>query len=141
MSLVMAFGTFDLLHPGHKYFLRMAKNHGGCLIIVIARDRTVKEVKGRMPYHGEKQRQRAVKGQNIADKVILGSLTDNYAAIKKYRPKIIVLGYDQTNFTHQLRAGLNKLKLKTKIIRLKPFRARKYKTSILKHEKRLSKNI
>ena len=141
MSVVMAFGTFDLLHPGHKYFLRTAKKFGACLIVIIARDRTVKEVKGRMPYHSEKQRQRGVSGLKLANKVIIGSLTDKYAAIKKYRPNIICLGYDQTSFTNQLRAGLNKLKLKTKIIRLKPFRPRKYKTSILKHEKRLNENI
>ena len=50
----MAFGTFDLLHPGHINFLNQAKKHGQ-LIIVIARDKTVKEVKGKLPQHKEKQ--------------------------------------------------------------------------------------
>ena len=42
----MAFGTFDLLHPGHEHFLKQAKRYGD-LIVVIARDNTVLKVKGK----------------------------------------------------------------------------------------------
>ena len=97
----MAFGTFDLLHPGHINFLQQAKKHGN-LVVVIARDRTVKQVKGKLPKYNEKQRRRAVKSSDIADKVVLGSLTDKYAAIKKYRPDLIALGYDQKHFVNEL---------------------------------------
>lgn len=131
----MAFGTFDLLHPGHKYFLRQAKKLGDCLIIVIARDRTVKAVKGELPQHSEKQRQEAVKGLNLGNKVLIGNLTDKYGAIKKYRPDIIGLGYDQKYNALELKNVMKKIKLNTKIIRLKPYRAHKYKTSIIKNDK------
>src|SRR3990167_78308 len=114
MKTVMAFGTFDILHPGHINFLQQAKQHGS-LIVVIARDRTVKQVKGKLPCHKEKRRLEAVNGLKLAVSVILGSLTDKYAAIKKYCPDIIALGYDQLYFTEQLAAELKKLKLKTKI--------------------------
>lgn len=126
----MAFGTFDLLHPGHINFLKQAKKQGQ-LIVIIARDKTVKRLKGKLPQHGEKQRLEAVKGLKLADKVVIGSLTDKYSAIKKYRPGIIALGYDQTYFTNPLKNELIKLKLNTKIIRLKAFKPEKYKTSIL----------
>ena len=126
----MAFGTFDLLHPGHINFLRQAKKYGG-LIVVIARDKTVRQVKGKLPRHTEKQRLTAVLGLNLADRAVLGSLKDKYAAIRKYRPGIIALGYDQLYFTEQLTAELKKLKLKAKIIRLKPYKPEKYKTSII----------
>ena len=50
MKTVMAFGTFDLMHPGHEYFLRQAKKRGDYLIAVIARDSTVKKLKGKLSY-------------------------------------------------------------------------------------------
>lgn len=133
LKTVIAFGTFDLLHPGHKHFLRQAKKYGDYLIVIIARDRTVKTVKGKLPYHGEKQRQKRVLSLNLADKVALGDLTDKYKAIKKYRPDIIGLGYDQKYFVDELKSLMEKIKLKTKIIRLKPFRPHRYKTSIIKN--------
>ena len=110
--------------------MRQAKRRGN-LIVVIARDKTAKEVKGKLPRHDEKQRLKAVLGLNLADRAVLGSLKDKYAAIRKYRPGIIALGYDQKYFTDQLTAELKKLKLKTKIIRLKPYKPEEYKTSII----------
>jgi FAD synthetase len=136
MTTVMAFGTFDLLHPGHKYFFKQAKKQGDYLIVIIARDSTVKEVKGKLPQHNEKQRQKAVIGLNLADKAVLGDRGINkYAVIKKYRPEIICLGYDQIYFIDGLKDKVKEFKLKTKIIRLKPYQAHKYKTSIIKNEK------
>ena len=126
----MAFGTFDILHPGHINFLHQAKKYGS-LIVVIARDKTVREVKGKMPKYSEKERLGAIKGLNLTHKAILGSLSDKYAAIKKYQPDIIALGYDQIYFTDKL--ADQPLVKKTKIIRLKPFKPHKYKTSIIKN--------
>ena len=129
----MAFGTFDILHPGHLNFLKQAKNYGR-LIVIIARDKTVKQVKGKLPQHSEKQRLEAIKGLKLASEAVLGSLTDKYAAIKKYKPDLIALGYDQTHFTENLRQEFKKLKLGIKIVRLKSFKPEKYKTSILKNK-------
>ncbi|MBU0625913.1 adenylyltransferase/cytidyltransferase family protein [Patescibacteria group bacterium] len=42
---VMLFGTFDILHPGHEYVFSQAKNYGDCVMVVLARDVTVKKVK------------------------------------------------------------------------------------------------
>ena len=131
MKTVMAFGTFDLLHPGHINFINQAKKYGN-LIVIIARDKTVKRLKGKLPSHGEKHRLGAIKGLKLASRAVLGSLTYKYAGIKKYKPDIICLGYDQTHFIDQLKEHIIKLKLKTKVIRLKSFKAHKYKTSIIK---------
>jgi len=134
MKTVIAFGTFDILHPGHINFLKQAKKYGK-LIVVIARDKTVKQVKGKLPKYSEKERLKGILSLNLTYKTILGSLKDKYAAIKKYKPDIVALGYDQMHFTDRLKDELKKLKLETKIIRLKPFEPHKYKTSILKNEK------
>ncbi|MFH1838618.1 MAG: adenylyltransferase/cytidyltransferase family protein [Candidatus Kuenenbacteria bacterium] len=132
---VMAFGTFDILHQGHKYFLQQAKKYGNYLIVIIARDKTVKQVKGKLPDTQEKQRKQAIIKLNLADKVALGNLKNKYVVIKKFKPDIICLGYDQKYFVSQLKNEIKKLKLNIKIIRLKPYKAHKYKTSIIKNAK------
>src|SRR5207245_1761445 len=42
---VMATGVFDLLHPGHVYFLREARKLGDELWVVVARDSTARKFK------------------------------------------------------------------------------------------------
>ena len=48
MTKVMVFGTFDYLHEGHKDFFRQAKQYGDELVVVVARDETVKQIKGKL---------------------------------------------------------------------------------------------
>jgi glycerol-3-phosphate cytidylyltransferase-like family protein len=43
--VVMTFGTFDYFHPGHKAYLKEAKQYGDYLITIVARDETVKHIK------------------------------------------------------------------------------------------------
>ncbi len=131
-KIVMVFGTFDKFHPGHRYFLQEAKKYGHYLIVVVARDKTVQKVKQKTPSFSEKERQKIIQKSKLADKVILGSLSNKYAAIQKYQPQIICLGYDQKYLTDNLKEKLEKMKIKTKIIRLKPFHPEKYKTSLIK---------
>jgi glycerol-3-phosphate cytidylyltransferase-like family protein len=40
-SHVMCFGTFDIFHPGHEYYLGSAEKMADCMTIVIARDHRV----------------------------------------------------------------------------------------------------
>ncbi|MEM2913737.1 MAG: adenylyltransferase/cytidyltransferase family protein, partial [Candidatus Bathyarchaeia archaeon] len=58
-KVVLAEGTFDLLHYGHVYYLTNAKKLGGeksKLIVIVARDKTVERLKGRKPIIPEDQR-------------------------------------------------------------------------------------
>jgi len=61
MKKTLVFGTFDILHPGHEYFLKEAKRHGDQLVVVVARDLTVKQVKKLMPDNNELERLKIVK--------------------------------------------------------------------------------
>jgi FAD synthetase len=129
---VLAFGTFDILHAGHENFLKQAKKQGDYLIVVVARDKTVAGLKGRIPKNREKARLDSVKQSGLADRAVLGSLGDKYAAIKKYRPDMICLGYDQKYFTENLITKLAEFGLaRTRVVRLKPYKARIYKSSKL----------
>lgn len=129
----MAFGTFDRFHAGHESYLKQAKSLGSSLIVVVARDQTVKRIKGRPPDENEKERRAAVKANRVADKVILGELEDKYAVIKKHKPDIIALGYDQFTFTYRLKKFLIDRELDSKIVKMKPYKPAVYKTSLLRN--------
>jgi FAD synthetase len=128
----MVFGTFDIFHKGHINFLQQARREGDFLIVVVALDETVKKIKKRKAQNNARRRLLAIKNSQLADKVILGNLSDKYAVIKKYQPDIICLGYDQKAYIDKLKDKLAGFKLdKTRIIRLKSYYPRKYKSSLL----------
>lgn len=134
-KLVMVFGTFDYLHAGHENMLKQAKELGEEILVIIARDKTVKQIKGEFPDHNEKERLKILKETQWADKIILGDHKDKTKAIKLYRPDIIALGYDQFAFTYNLEKLIIDMKLNTKIVRLKPYKPDMYKSSLIKKNK------
>ena len=91
---VMATGVFDLLHPGHVFFLTEARKLGDELVVVVARDQTARRLK-REPYVPEHIRREMVASLKPVDRAVLGSATDIYETVINERPNIIVLGYDQ----------------------------------------------
>tara|TARA_Y100001970_G_C13556962_1_gene519592 strand:- start:69 stop:461 length:393 start_codon:yes stop_codon:yes gene_type:complete len=123
MKTVMTFGTFDLAHPGHIYYLTEAKKHGDKLITVIARDKTLtKKIQ-----HNENFRLAQIQKLDIADLVILGSETNKLSVITQYNPDIICLGYDQ-------KVDVDKLKQITsaQIITIDSFKPHVFKSKLLK---------
>ena len=130
---VMVFGTFDIFHKGHESFLKQARRRGDFLVAVVAKDKTVFSVKNQKAANSEQDRVKAVRKSKLADKVFLGNLNDKYAVIKKFKPDVICLGYDQKAFVGKLQGKLDDFGLdKTKIIRLKSYYSKKYKSSLLK---------
>ncbi|MGI0055013.1 MAG: adenylyltransferase/cytidyltransferase family protein [Thermoplasmata archaeon] len=94
MVRVMATGVFDLLHPGHVYFLTEARRLGDELVVVVARDQTARRLKHE-PYVPEVIRRQMVEALKPVDRAILGSTTDIYQTVVDLQPQIIALGYDQ----------------------------------------------
>ena len=132
MKTVMIFGTFDILHYGHFHLFHEARKLGDRVIAVVGRDKNVRYVKGVKPFHNEKERAAILSHINLIDEVVLGDSKDVYKVIRKFRPDIIALGYDQKAYVDGLRIALKELQLPTKIVRLKSFGARKYKTGKIK---------
>jgi len=129
MNKVMVFGTFDVLHPGHLDYFKQARKLGDYLIVVVARDKISEKIKGERPRNKEKLRLGRVKKLRIADKAVLGYIGDMFKVIKKEKPTIVCLGYDQK----VERVLLNKIKkAKIKIKRLKGYKVKKYKSHLLK---------
>lgn len=138
-QIVMVFGTFDSLHAGHENMLMQARTIAKKLInplvvAIVARDKTVKQIKGHAPENDEKSRLLALHETGWADMVLIGDKKDKYMHIKKYRPTIIALGYDQFAFTLQLEKLIIDLNLDAKIVRLKPYRPDIYKSSLIKEK-------
>ncbi|MEA1936644.1 MAG: adenylyltransferase/cytidyltransferase family protein [Patescibacteria group bacterium] len=131
---MLTFGTFDIFHSGHKNFLKQARQYGNYLIVVVARDKTVKKVKKRFPQNDENSRLEIIKKSGLVNEAVLGSLENKYQVVEKYRPAVICLGYDQKAFTENLRDKLKEFNLlNTRIIRLKSYHPEKYKSSKLRN--------
>jgi FAD synthetase len=124
----MIFGTLDMIHRGHINFFEQARGLAKhpFLIVSVARDVNVKKIKGFKPRHAELSRAKKLKAHPLVDKAVLSNIRNYIGHIKKEKPDIIALGYDQTNYTETLRNDLKMAGLKTKIIRLKSHKPHLY---------------
>ena len=128
MRCVMVFGTFDILHEGHRFLFREAQKHGDALVVVVARDATVEKLKGALPQQPEAQRLAAVSKDPSVARALLGNLDDYYAIIEQEKPSVICLGYDQ----HLVRLDeqiLAQRGITATIIRMPAYQPEKYKSS------------
>jgi FAD synthetase len=117
MVTVMATGVFDLLHPGHLYFLEKARELGDELVVVIARDSTVRRQKHE-PITPEEMRRAMVESLKPVDRAILGTEGDMYDIVEKVKPDIIAIGYDQPFETGKIEEELGKRGLNVTVKRL-----------------------
>jgi FAD synthetase len=108
-KIVLATGAFDLLHLGHVRFLEASKRKGGPgakLVVLVARDKTVLNRKGRMPILPEDQRRELVGSLRVVDRAILGHThLDLLGILREVRPDVISVGYDQK----MIKASVSKL--------------------------------
>ncbi len=118
MTRVLATGTFDLLHPGHVYFLTQARALGDELFVIVARDSNVTHKP--KPIVPEEQRLEMVNALGMVDKAFLGSETDMFEPLKLIKPDIITLGYDQVFDIDFLQKELANRGLPAKVVRV-PF--------------------
>lgn len=132
-TTVLAFGTFDVLHPGHLHYLKECKKRGSKLIVVIARDTTVCALKGRPPLFSENDRSAIVQSLKMVDSAVLGDPIHHCRIIEKVCPDIICLGYDQNVTSSKLALQLKRMHIPySRIIRIGPLKPKTYKSSIYK---------
>ena len=118
LTRVLATGTFDLLHPGHVYFLTQARAMGDELFVIVARDSNVTHKQ--KPVVSEAQRVEMITALRMVNKAFLGSETDIFEPLKHIRPDIITLGYDQHFEAINLEKEISKRGISAKVVRI-PF--------------------
>lgn len=96
-SLVITNGAFDLLHPGHLYYLQKASDLADQLWILLNSDESVKMLKGpNRPLQNEAKRANALAALEFVDSIITFQAMRLTAEIEALSPDIYVKAGDYT---------------------------------------------
>lgn len=127
----MVFGVFDYLHKGHRYFLKQAKELGNKLIIIVARDSSVRLFKNKSPEWNELKRKEMLENY-LPDAIVeLGDEEQGrYNVVLEHKPGLICLGYDQQKLESDLKEKISYgLLPEIPIMIIKPHNPEQYKSS------------
>lgn len=126
--VVAAAGTFDILHPGHVEFLRYAAGFGNKLYVIVARDDTVRRIKGRSTVFPEEDRLRLVSAIRYVYRAVLGHQSDMLKPLEEIRPDVVVLGPDQGVDGKVLAHELKQRGVECRVVRM-PYRVQGFSSS------------
>lgn len=119
IRVVLVGGVFDLLHAGHIHTLKAAKALGDVLIIVVATNTTVSQVKkNRKIYHDELRRLELVSSIQFVDKALIGRKNSIYETVELVKPDIIALGYDQSHDEKSMKKTCIERGINLEVVRL-----------------------
>ena len=94
-TVVMTNGCFDVLHPGHVYYLEAAKVMGHRLIVAVNDDRSVSRLKGeKRPLNALRVRMEVLAALRAVDWVVPFSEDTPAHLVEKVLPDILVKGSD-----------------------------------------------
>jgi cytidyltransferase-like protein len=88
---VFAAGCFNRIHPAHVRLLRRARTLGDRLVVVLSND-----AHNRKPNAVTAEvRRRRLQELGIADEIVVGGADGFAPTLRRLRPDVLVLGYDQ----------------------------------------------
>lgn len=119
MKRVVATGTFDILHPGHIYFLEESRKLGDELWVIVSRENNVKHKP--KPIVSEEQRLTMVQALKCVDHAVLGDQTDMFKPIREIGPSVITLGFNQYFSEEKLKASLTERGISAAVVRIPAF--------------------
>lgn len=95
--VVLTNGVFDLLHTGHLYYLKQARQLGDALVIALNSDASVRALKGpARPVQNEEQRAYALAALECVDAVVVFREPRLTAEIRALRPDVYCKAGDYT---------------------------------------------
>ncbi len=131
MRKVLVFGVFDGIHEGHKQFLKQAKACGDYLVVTVARDGAAEQLKGAYPCLPIGVRVEYVRASEYADEVVIGDVKPgSYEVLKKYRPAVVALGYDQQALREDLEKRKGEFGWDFEIKVMEPHQPEKFHSSV-----------
>ena len=124
-TTVLAAGVFDLLHYGHIRYLEEAKKTGepdARLVVIVARDETVRRLKGTDPIIPEDQRRAVIEALRVVDEALLGfEDLDLDRVLQQVKPDIVVVGHDQGAIKNQVEKINKAREMRIKIVQISQF--------------------
>jgi len=104
-SVVLAHGTFDLLHIGHLRHLRLARNEGDVLFVTLTNDAHVNKGPGR-PVFSEAMRAEMVAAFECVDYVGILDSPLAVEAIEAIKPDVYAKGSDYAEASEDVTGGI-----------------------------------
>lgn len=117
MTKVLATGVFNILHPGHIFYLSEAKKLGDELIVIVSSDAMASKISQKKVLPAE-QRAKVVEALNVVGKVFIGDDEDIMALMPVILPDVIALGHDQDVDETWLKERLMHMGISPKLIRI-----------------------
>ena len=93
---VMVSGSFDLLHSGHIAFLEQAAKYGD-LYVAVGSDKTVYDLKGRVPINSQEERLYMLSSLSFVEKAFISrgfGMLDFIEEFKEIRPDFFIVNED-----------------------------------------------
>ena len=129
----MVFGTFDGVHDGHRHLFAEAKRHGDHLIAVVAPDEAVHDLKGHAPDMHEGDRIEHLTREAHVDQAVLGDAESGaWRVIRRHRPHVVVVGYDQNELRAELETHLGEFPWFLEVVGATPHEPEKYHSRLLR---------
>ena len=127
MTRVVATGTFDILHPGHLWYLEESAKLGDELFVIVARDANIRHKP--KPIIPEEQRCAMVAALRPVTQALLGDREDMFRPIRMLRPDIITLGCDQHFDADRLGEALKQQGIEVKVVRISEYSSASFTSS------------
>ena len=118
IKVVFIGGGFEVIHRGHLYTISKAKSLGDVLVVVVARDSTIRERKKREPISDENERAVLLSSLRQVDAAILGVEGNIYDTLERVKPDVVALGYDQHHMESEIERESKERGIKVKVVRL-----------------------
>jgi FAD synthetase len=127
LRIVVATGTFDILHPGHLFYLIESRRLGDELHVIVARDVNVKHKPS--PIIPEQQRLTMIRALKPVDYARLGDIDDMFRPIQEIEPDVITLGYNQHFDEGELNAALKARGISCQLVRIGRYEGSEFSSS------------